>query len=213
MKTERSELSAEVQQRYEEGRLDLLVRIGRKHYPTWDAYVDESVRMGCCRRVPHLPQGIREGETLCFLYHDGGAKWEGEIKGFFIVKQTEIIVQDEAEAAKLRAERSEMRPVLLDVAVDEGMRGCGNRGVLGAMYVVSDEDFDDQWRRAAEASHTCELVGPLFIFNTPVSWPGRPSRGFSWVNGADILKQAEGVVAVNADTVCNWQQLGRGIRY
>lgn len=48
---------------------DVAIWVGSEFYPTPEHYIREAEKLGCCRKVPRIPEGIVLGESKCFLFH------------------------------------------------------------------------------------------------------------------------------------------------
>jgi len=48
---------------------DLIMWVGSKPYPTWQAFANEARAMGVCKRVRIVPRDIQIGVSRCFLLH------------------------------------------------------------------------------------------------------------------------------------------------
>lgn len=69
-------------------------------YHNIEGYIREAMDMGCCRRIPQLPEWVVPGESRVFLVHKGEHKRQeyGSIFGYFIVKRIEYITPLEGPA-------------------------------------------------------------------------------------------------------------------
>ena len=53
---------------------DLLIFIGKKHYPTIQSFLDEANQMGISRRLHKLPHGVIAGKSTAYLAHEQKTK-------------------------------------------------------------------------------------------------------------------------------------------
>lgn len=51
------------------GDCDYAMWVGRSFYPTREDYIREAREMGCCKKIPHIPDNVEIGKTKIFLVH------------------------------------------------------------------------------------------------------------------------------------------------
>ena len=49
--------------------MDIAMFVGRQFYPEFWDYLEEAVKLGCCKKVPSLPKDIEVGESRVYLLH------------------------------------------------------------------------------------------------------------------------------------------------
>jgi hypothetical protein len=107
---------------------DIAIFIGRQFYSTPDEYIEESERLGCCRKVPAIPQDIVIGESKVVLLHRqeqdapalmfGYYTVDGIIKCSLQQQLTDEIREISAQPVTIPALRAEHRRLI-------PQRGCG----------------------------------------------------------------------------------------
>ena len=63
---------------------DYAMWVGRKFYPTQENYIEEARRLGCCKKVPHIPDGVEIGKSRIFLVHKED-KEKPVVFGYFLL--------------------------------------------------------------------------------------------------------------------------------
>ena len=107
---------------------DIAIFIGRQFYDTIDDYIKESERLGCCRKVPTIPQDIVIGESKVVLLHREAAGEPALMFGWYVIDgiikcalqqqltdEIRLIDTQEVMIPALRAEHRRLIP----------QRGCG----------------------------------------------------------------------------------------
>ena len=107
---------------------DIALFIGRQFYDTPDEYIEESERLGCCRKVPAIPQDIVIGESKVVLLHREEAGEPALMFGYYTVdgiikcslqqQLTDEIREISAQTITIPALRAEHRQLI-------PQRGCG----------------------------------------------------------------------------------------
>lgn len=62
---------------------DYAMWVGRNFYPTKEDYIKEAEDLGCCKKIPYIPDNAEIGVSRIFLIHKDGGK--PEIFGWFIL--------------------------------------------------------------------------------------------------------------------------------
>ncbi len=168
---------------------DLVMWVGTKFYPTIDSYVVEAMNLGCCKRVPKLPEDAVPGTTRVFLAHDEGKKEEGRIFGFFVLSGVEIILDDPEKIAKYRQEYENLniKAVSSVEAHTEPRRLCGQR-YYGACYLVSGQDMDVAFKAAEPLAGKADVKGDIVVLMNPILYPRMRFRGWRYMEPEFLAK-------------------------
>lgn len=112
---------------------DYLQWVGSMFYPTVNDFIDESARLGVCKRIGRLPGDLEPGESRVFLAHDDGLVGDGFIFGYYVPDQVEYLAHNEDDIPAIVFERV----VWISEWYKEEFRGCGTREE--GMYLVTLE--------------------------------------------------------------------------
>jgi hypothetical protein len=168
---------------------DLIMWVGTKFYPTIDSYIVEAMNLGCCKRVPKLPEDAVPGKTRVFLAHDEGKKGQGVIFGFFVLTGVEIILDDPEKIAEYQRsyENLNVKIVSSTQAAVEPKRLCGQR-IYGMSYLVSGQDVDAAMQAAEPLSGKADVKGDIVILMNPIPYPRFRFRGWRYMEPEHLAK-------------------------
>lgn len=116
---------------------DYLMWVGAIYYPTVDSYIDEANRIGPCKRIGKLPNGLTPGKSRVFLAHDDGINGEGFIFGYFIPTEIQCLAASEDDIPEYIFDRV----TWVSEWFDEEERECGTRHE--GLYLVGFADGDE----------------------------------------------------------------------
>ncbi len=169
--------------------LDVIMWVGRHHYPTIDSYIVESMNLGCAKRIANFPSEIVPGKSRCFLAHDEGKKGQGVIFGFFVIQGIEVILEDEKKIAEYQRKHGELnvQPVSRADARAEPRRLCGVR-TYGSAYLVSEKDMDKVWEVARDLTNKADIEGSIVILLHRIPYPRLRSRGWRYMEPEFLAK-------------------------
>jgi len=146
--------------------------VGHGFYPTADDYIKEAIAIGCCKRVPMLPEDVVPGKTRVFLAHDDGKKGQGFIFGFFVLQGVEIIIDDPDKIAEYQRRFQDLNVKIVSSvqALTEPRRLCGQR-VYGAAYLVSSPDMNAVYQAAEPLAGKADVKGEMVILISRIHYP------------------------------------------
>lgn len=130
---------------------DYAVWVGRQFYATKKDYVQEAAEMGCCRKVPCIPDGINLGHSLIYLVHKEASEshdplhpQKATVFGYFIldgiVACTKLQEMIEIEKKSLTGQKT--FPVTALTATERQeipLRGCGEIDPPSYYFVGPDD--------------------------------------------------------------------------
>ena len=161
---------------------DIAIFIGRQFYETPDDYIKESERLGCCRKVPTIPQDIVIGESKVILLHRAEVGEPALMFGYYIIdgiikcslqqQLTDEIRQTETQEIVIPALRAEHRRLI-------PQRGCGGIDPP-SYYLVGPGDVTSSlgFRKATLQVPPAERV---HVYDVWVSIPDlKHFRGFKY---------------------------------
>ena len=64
---------------------DICIWVGAQFYPTYEEYIEEAERLGCCRKVNHVPKDITIGESKAFLLHREYPEADAYLFGWYTI--------------------------------------------------------------------------------------------------------------------------------
>lgn len=137
---------------------DILMWIGRMHYPSIQSYVDETAARGACKRVGRIPAGLVPGASRVFLAHDEGVVGDAVIFGYYVIGGAQILVEDVGDPLPVGLPVY-VKPMVISLLSEEAERGCGWRSEEGAIYVMSGP--------SGTAPRGTKLAGDLVVFEAP----------------------------------------------
>ena len=133
--------------------------VGREFYPTQQDYINEAVRMGCCKKVPGIPENILLGKSRIFLAHkEEGKGQKAVVFGYFlldgIIACTKL--QQMIETVKKSLTGQKTYPVTALTATERASipaRGCGDIDPVSYYFVgPADVTFHRGFRKSAAGS-------------------------------------------------------------
>lgn len=168
---------------------DLVMWVGTGFYPTRDAYITESLSLGCAKRISQFPSDVVPGKSRCFLAHDEGKKGQGEIFGFFVISGVEVILDEEDKIRKYQEayESLNVQPVSSAQARAEPRRLCGER-IYGAAYLVSENDMDKVWDVVEPLAKKADITGSIVVLLQRIPYPRVRFRGWRYMEPEFLAK-------------------------
>lgn len=135
--------------------------VGREFYETYSGYTQEAARMGCCKKVPGIPDRIELGKSRIFLAHkEAGKGKKAVVFGYFvldgIIACTKLQQMIETVKASLTGQKT--YPVTALTATERSSipsRGCGEVDPV-SYYFVGPADITAQrgFRKSVTLSNT-----------------------------------------------------------
>lgn len=145
--------------------------VGRGFYPKKEDYVAEAERMGCCKKVPYIPDDAELGKTRIFLVHKE-KKEHPIVFGYFILdgivactKLQQMI--ETVKQSKTKAQEFPVTALTKKERVQIPARGCGNVDPV-SYYFVGPDDITAQkkFRTSATGSKVrIVLLPPIVVAN------------------------------------------------
>ena len=131
--------------------------------------------MGCCRRVPGVPEDLVVGKSRVFLCNREG------VFAYYVVRGLAYVTRPDVDLDEELARRG-VKPVRVEQARLIPRRGCGYLQV-GGFYLLSEEDME----RVADLAASSMLEGRITLIRPPVPYHGGAFRGIRYVHGNRIL--------------------------
>ena len=166
---------------------DILMWVGGSFYNTPLDYIQESTKMGACKRVPALPRGMIAGESRVFLAHNKAINdTDPGIFAYYVVEGIVLVIKPGTDVSKELKDRG-----VEDWEYVEGgfgsqvERKCGNLAT-GGTYLISEENMKAVQDLAESASTTGQIIvldEPLPLIDTKLI------RGYKYVDGSLILTE------------------------
>jgi len=175
---------------------DILLYVGASYY-TKDSFINESRKMGCCRRVPQYPDFLAIGKSRVFLAYCDPVDKETAKK---LREQGKTLTEMQAERSTVFAYYTVTDVIVVaDKPISElaergvefikyeevyGMqkRGCGSLQ-LGGCYLVSDIEL------LKEDAKQSDLKGSIVLINPEIPYPRKHFRGYKYCYGDKILRR------------------------
>lgn len=168
---------------------DIAVWVGRQFY-TVDSFVKEVRSIGACRRVNNVPD-VEVGKSRVFLVTEIDGK--NAYFGYYTIGSIGYVVGPGVDIPEELRERG-VKPMSVTGASAMPVRGCGQL-VFGAIYLLSEEDME----KVKDLADGSDISGSgMVLILPPMGYGGKRFRGFRYVNGGDILAEAEELVGVSA---------------
>ncbi len=146
--------------------------VGREFYPKREDYIKEAAGMGCCKKVPGIPEDISLGGSRIFLVHrEAGKGKKAVVFGYFvldgIIACTKL--QEMIETVKKSLTGAQEFPVTALTAKERDVipqRGCGKIDPP-SWYFVGPDDVTVQrrFRRSASGSKTRIVLLPDIVID------------------------------------------------
>jgi len=155
--------------------------IGAEYYSSFEKYIEEAKRLGCCRKVPLLPKDLEVGKSRIYLFYKHPRRKTAWILAYFTVdgiikcavkqKLTDEIRRIGEEAITIPDIGPERRQEL-------PVRGCGQLDPP-SYYLVGPKDITLKkgWRTSYS-----DDPEPIHLLKTPVKYLGRSFRGIRKFN-------------------------------
>lgn len=201
--------------------VDLLMWVGRSYYSV-DSFINESRRMGVCKRVPMLPRGTVKGKSRVFLAHPdaikriGGKTFPG-VFAYFTVQGISYVVKPGVDIPEALKERGVEKWEYVEGGFgfsDE--RGCGSLAI-GGTYLLSEEDME----KCRDLANSTTLSGRFNIIDPAVYLSIGRFRGYKHVIGDNILarkpegtwyEEAHEAYLRNKRAMSRWKRAKRKLR-
>lgn len=154
------------------GVMDYGMWVGREFYPKkWD-YIKEAVKMGCCKKVPGVPEDIQLGGSRIFLVHkEEGKGKKAVVFGYFILDGIIACtkLQEMIETVKKSLTGAREFPVTALTAKERDVipqRGCGGLDPP-SWYFVGPNDVTVQrgFRKSVSGSKTRIVLLPDIVID------------------------------------------------
>ncbi len=150
--------------------------VGRDFYKMPEDYIKEAAKMGCCKKVPGIPEGIEIGDTRIFLAHkEAGRGKKAVVFGYFrldgIIACTKL--QEMIETTKKSLTGAYEFPVTALTATERvsiPLRGCGAIDPP-SFYFVGPDDVTVQ--RGFRKSRTRSKTRIVLLPDIPVDFLDR----------------------------------------
>lgn len=146
--------------------------VGREFYPKKEDYIKEAAEMGCCKKVPGIPENVIMGDTRIFLVHkEAGKGKKAVVFGYFvldgIVACTKL--QEMIETVKKSLTGAREFPVTALTANERDIipeRGCGKIDPP-SWYFVGPDDVTVQrgFRKSVSGSKTRIVLLPDIVID------------------------------------------------
>jgi len=164
---------------------DLLMWVGGSFYNTTNDYIQESTKMGACKRVPALPRGMIAGKSRVFLAHNKAInETDPGIFAYYVVEGIVLVIKPGTDVSKELKDRGVEDWEYVEGGYGfQGERKCGNLAT-GGTYLISEENMKAVQDLAESASTTGQIIvldKPLPLIDTKLI------RGYKYVDGDLIL--------------------------
>lgn len=177
---------------------DVGIWVGSQFYSKRQKYIDESLVLGCCRKVPRLLEGIVPGESKCYLFHkevkEPGTKkkkpkdHQAVIFGYFVI---DGYVACDRKVAISRWETKRGDPVFamgVEARAQIPSRGCGDLDPP-SVYIVGPDDATAQkgFRESATG-----LLGPenrIQVFDKPIRTWMKHFKGLMFIDDIEDYRK------------------------
>ena len=150
--------------------------VGREFYPSRKDYISEAVQMGCCKKVPGIPENILLGKSRIFLAHkEAGKGMKAVVFGYFILDGIIACtkLQEMIETVKKSLTGQKTYPVTALTATERASippRGCGDIDPV-SYYFVGPADISVQ--RGFRKSLTGSPVKMVLTSPIPIDYLDR----------------------------------------
>lgn len=147
--------------------MDYGIWVGREFYATKEDFIQEAAELGCCRKVPCIPDGAKLGHSRIFLAHkDEGKGQKAVVFGFFVLDGIVACtrLQELIETEKKSLTKQKTFPVTALTSTERERiptRGCGQVDPP-SYYFVGPDDVTVQlgFRKSVTESKTRLVLLP-----------------------------------------------------
>lgn len=172
---EEAQTLLEAQEEFERGlgekstSTDIQMWIGSQGYPLISDFLEETDRLGACKRINRIPKDLELGKTRVWLTHDEGIIGQGRIFGYFTVDTVEVIRYADEPLLKEYPEYVEFIDV--NDAFREEPRGGDLRTDVEAIF----------------------LCGEFVALEVPLVYEGKRFRSYARLDRKSVDTMAEGL--------------------
>lgn len=124
---------------------DYAMWVGRNFYPTREDYIKEAKELGCCKKIPHIPDIVDIGKSRIFLVHREDNALPPVVFGWFVLdgiiacsKLQEVI--EEAKRSLTGRKEYAVTAIGSRARASIPQRGCGDLDPP-SYYFVGPQDI------------------------------------------------------------------------
>jgi len=155
--------------------------VGAEYYPTFDNYVKEARKLGCCRKVPVLPKELEVGKSRVYLFYRDPRRKTAYIMAYFTVDGIiKCAVQQRLiDEMRLIGSQAVLIPDIgPERRIELPRRGCGEIDPP-SYYLVGPQDITLKkgWRRSYSDDKE-----PIHLLKRQIKYLGRNFRGIRKFN-------------------------------